>query len=418
MSVRPPFAPIAAGLVLAACATPDSPSDAPAGTPGTDGSAAAVHARALTFDGHVHIGFREELYATAELDPGGFTTLQVDLPKMRAGGLDAVMLNLFADQRPLGPEGYAEAQAKVEAQFAAIDRMLRAYPNQIALARSADEVLEINASGRLVALLAMENGFPLGEDLDNLALWRDRGVSSVLITHRGHNQFGGSDTPLPDFGDAEADPGLTALGRDLVAALNDHGMIIDVSHAGPRTLAEIVAASRAPVIASHSGVRAIRDHRRNLADDQIRAIAARGGVVHVATVRGYLGEFSPEYLEARSALVAELNLDTPEGRNAATQETIDTYYRREAELPKLYGDITVSDMADHIDHIVDVAGIDHVGIGTDFDGGGGVGGWSNAAESQALTEELLRRGYSEAHIAKIWSGNFLRVMRAAEAAAR
>ncbi len=407
--------------LAAACASSETLVAARAGHDdysGRERSPSAIHTRTLTLDAHAHIGFREEAYATSEMDPGGFTTLQTDLPKMRAGGLDVQMINVFSDQRPLGLEGYANALENAEISYASIDRMLRAYPNQIALARSADDILDINASGRLVALLAIENAFPFGEDMKNVALWRERGVTSVLIVHYGNNQFGGSVSPRAEHGDPEADPGLTPLGQDLVEALNNAGIIIDVSHAGPRTTSDIVALSRAPVIASHSGVRALLDEARNVSDEQIRMIADRGGVVCISTVRGYLGTFSPEYLEARSALGAELNLNTGKGRQAASQETIDTYYRREAELSKRYGDITVSDMVDHIDHVVAVAGIDHVAIGTDFDGGGGVGGWRNAAESPALTEELLRRGYSEDDIGRIWSGNFLRVMRATEAAAR
>jgi membrane dipeptidase len=381
-------------------------------------SAAAIHARILTLDAHVDIGFREETYATAKLDPGGFTTLQVDLPKMRAGGLDAAYFNVFVEQGPLDATGYAKAREEAEKDYSGINRMLRAYPNQIALARTADDIERIHKSGRSVALLAMENAYPLGPDLGNVAFWAERGVTSILLVHSGHNQFGGSATPDTSNGDSPEDPGLTELGRKLIAELNDHGIIVDVSHAGRRTTLETISVSRAPIIASHSAAKEIYDHPRNLDDEVLLAIRNNGGVAHLAAVRGYIGEYKPEFLEARRALVEELNLDTSEGRQAATQATIDEYYRRRDELLLEIGDITVSDYVDHIDHAVQVAGIDHVGIGSDFDGGGGVGGWNDASETQAVTEELVRRGYSEADIAKIWSGNLLRVMRTVQAARR
>jgi len=375
----------------------------------------SLHDRVLTMDTHVDIG---QGYATAALDPGGFTRAQVDLPKMRDGGLDAAFFIVYVGQGTVSPIGYEEAAALAEDKYQAIMRMIRGYSNQIALATTADDVEAIHASGRLVALIGMENSWPLGEDLSNVAMWAERGVRYVSITHFGNNQFGGSSNPNLAQGDPTEDPGLTELGRGLVRELNDHGVMVDVSHVGKRTMLEAIALSRAPVIASHSGARAVYDHPRNLDDEQLRAIRDNGGVAQMVAFRRYIGEIDPELAAAEQALAEEMGFTSREAYANASDAQRDAYQARLRELRASMNDITVSTLADHIDHAVEVAGIDHVGIASDFDGGGGVGGWDDASTTPAVTAELIRRGYSESDIAKIWGGNLLRVMRAVEAAAR
>ena len=368
----------------------------------------------LTLDTHVDIGHG---YATAALDPGGFTRAQVDLPKMRDGGLDAAFFIVYVGQGLISPIGYDEAAAQAEDKYQAIMRMIRGYGDQIALATTADEVEAIHASGRLVALIGIENSWPLGEDLSNVGMWAERGVRYVSITHFGNNQFGGSSNPNLAQGDPSEDPGLTELGRGLVSELNDHGVMVDVSHVGKRTMLEAIALSRAPVMASHSGARGVYDHPRNLDDEQLRAIRDNGGVAQMVAFRRYIGEVDPELAEAERALAQEFGFTSRQEYAAATDRQRDAYQARLRELRASMNDITISTLADHIDHAVQVAGIDHVGIASDFDGGGGVGGWDDASTTPAVTAELIRRGYSESDIAKIWGGNLLRVMRAVEAAA-
>lgn len=377
-------------------------------------SARVLHDRVLTLDTHIDIN---PGYATYRLDPGGFTRAQADLPKMRAGGLDAAFFIVYVGQGTISPMGYAEAAEIADDKYEAIMRMVRAYPDQIALATTAGEVEAIHASGRLVALIGMENSWPLGEDLSNVAMWAQRGVRYVSITHFGNNQFGGSSNPNMATGDPAEDPGLTELGRGLVAELNDHGVMVDISHVGKRTGMEAIALSRAPVIASHSGARAVYDHPRNLDDEQLRAIADNGGVAQMVAFRRYLREIDPALMEAEQALAEEMGLATPEGRQASTQEVRDEFRDRLRALRATMNDVTIEVLANHIDHAVAVAGIDHVGIASDFDGNGGVGGWDDATETPAVTAELIERGYSQEDIAKLWGGNVLRVMRAVEAAA-
>jgi membrane dipeptidase len=374
----------------------------------------ALHDRVLTMDTHIDI---DPGYASYRLDPGVFNRAQVDLPSMRAGGLDAGFFIVYVGQGLISPMGYDEAAEIADDKYDAILRMIRAYPDQIALAVTADQVEAIHASGKLVALIGMENSWPLGTDISNVALWADRGVRYVSITHFGNNQFGGSSNPNLAAGDPPEDPGLTDLGRELVAALNDEGVMVDVSHVGKTTMLEAIALSRAPVLASHSGARAVYDHPRNLDDEQLRAIRDNGGVAQMVAFRRYIAEIDPELAAAEQALADEMGLGTREARAEADQATADRFRDRLRALRGAMNDVTLEHLADHIDHAVQIAGIDHVGIASDFDGGGGVGGWDDATTTPAVTAELIERGYSEADIAKIWGGNLLRVMRAVEAAA-
>lgn len=374
----------------------------------SEADARAVHARTLTIDTHVDIG---RGYASHRLDPGGFTRAQVDLPKLRAGGLDAVFLIVYTGQGPLSADGYATAREQAETSYRAIQRMLAAYPDQISLARTADEVQAIHADGRRVALLGMENAYPLGNSLDELPLWVERGVRYVGLTHIGHNQFAGSSNPLERLFDADEDPGLSELGRDLVRALNDHGVLVDVSHVGKRSMLEATALSRAPVIASHSSAHGLYANARNLDDEQLRAIRDNGGVAQMVAFRSYVADVDPRILEGQAAL-RERHL--PAGWQAASEQAIADYQQAVAQLRRDYDDVTLARFIDHVDYAVDLIGIDHVGMASDFDGGGGVQGWDDASETLNVTWELLRRGYSEEQIAALWGGNVLRVLRAAE----
>lgn len=398
-----------AALSFAAAAAQDFESR----VPGED--VRSVHDPILTMDTHVDI---DGQYATHELDPGGFSTAQVDLPKMRAGGLDAAFFIVYTGQGELTEEGYAEARAAAEDKYVRIRRMLDAYPDQIELALTADDVERINAEGKKVALIGMENAYPLGPSVEDLEMWRDRGVRYVSLTHMGHNQFGDSSNPRFELGDVpNENGGLTDLGRELVREANRLGVMVDISHVGEQTTLQVMEMTDVPVIASHSATMGVAEQSRNLSDEQLRAIAENGGVAQIVAFDSYVKLPSDERLEAEEAIRAEMGLETSARRRAATEEQREAYYARIAALDEEYPPANVSDFVDHIDHAVEVAGIDHVGISSDFDGGGGVTGWDNAAETPNVTAELLARGYSEEEIAKLWGGNLRRVMRAVEDAA-
>ena len=370
-----------------------------------------LHSRVLTLDTHVDIA---RGYATYQMDPGVMTRAQVDLPKMRAGGLDAAFFIVYVGQGSMTEQGYATARARAEESYQAIKRMTRAYRDQIGLARTADEVEALHAQGKLVALIGMENAYPLGTSVDEIPLWAERGVRYVGLTHMGNNQFGGSSNPRLDQGD-KPDQGLTDLGRQLVKKLNDYGIMVDISHVGKRSSLEAIALSRAPVIASHSGVSGVHPNLRNLDDEQLDAIQANGGVAQMVAFRSYVANVDPRIQKGQEELRQQY---LSAGWGGASDADIKAYMDGLTELRRSYQDVTLAQFVDHIDYAVNRIGIEHVGIVSDFDGGGGVEGWDDATETINVTWELMRRGYSEDEIRALWSGNVLRVMRAVEAAAK
>ena len=371
----------------------------------------AIHDSLLTIDSHIDTG---PGFSTARLDPGGFTRAQVDLPGMRVGGLDAGFFIVYTQQGPLNEAGYAAAREAAEEKFRGIERMIQAYPERIGLARTADDVATIAASGRLVALIGMENAYPLGEGVVDVPMWAARGVRYISMTHFGHNQFGSSSDPNTANGDRDDDLGLTELGGSLVMACNAAGVMIDISHVGRRTGLEALALSRAPVIASHSGARSVHDNPRNLDDSQLQAIAAANGVAQMVALRSYVADVDPAMANALATLRSRLGLTSGAVFQQAAPALLDEYARERSSIRAEHPDVTLAQFVDHVDHAVKVAGIDHVGLSGDFDGGGGVQGWDGADESFNLTRELLNRGYEHDDLAKLWGGNILRVMRSAQ----
>ena len=379
-----------------------------------EAKARAIHERVIALDTHVDIPLD---FATAAVDPGGFTKAQVDLPKMRAGGLDAAFFIVYTPQGNLTDEGYAEAATIAFTRLSAIHRFVGAYPDEITLAMSAAEAKKIAKSGRKVALIGMENAFPLGPeptqaDIDRLA--RD-GVRYAGVTHFGHNQFGDSSNPNKDAGDAEEKwGGLSPKGRELVAMLNRAGIMVDVSHAGRKTMLQAAEISKAPIIASHSGVKAVADSPRNLDDDQLKALAANGGVAQLVALGAYVKPLTEAQTELQEKVRKDMGLEAPAARAAMSPETQAAYENRLSPMWEIEPRANVVDFVNHIDHAVKTAGIDHVGIASDFDGGGGIVGWQDASETLNVTRELVKRGYSEEAIAKIWGGNLLRVLSEVE----
>ncbi len=402
-------------FVLAACASlPADPVE----------RADLIHARILTLDTHKDISDQlapdslpEAPETRAEFrrryDPAVRGDQQVDFPKMREGGYDCAFFIVYVAQRRLDEPGYRRALAEANKKFEAIHRMCRLYPMTIGLATSPDEVERLHAEGKLIACIGIENGYPMGEDLGRIEEFHRQGARYMSIAHNGHTQLGDSHTPAePLHG------GLSDLGRQAIAEMNRVGIMVDVSHASRATMLQAVEASRAPVIASHSGARAVNDHSRNLDDEQLRALAAKGGVVQCVA----LDEFVKSNAERRAAIVAwrtECGLGRPDDGEAepSAAEREARWRRFQAGMPEIdarFPRADVADFVDHIDHIVGVAGIDHVGIGSDFDGGGGIEGWRDASESRNVTRELVRRGYDADDVDKILGGNLLRVWREVE----
>lgn len=383
--------------------------------------AAAIHARVLTLDTHKDIDPKlapESLPddpATRErfrrqFDPSVRGDAQVDFVKMREGDYDCAFFIVYVGQGQLTAAGYHRALGEANAKFDAIHRMVRLHGDTIGLATSADEVVRLHEQGKLIACIGIENGYPMGLDLGNIAKFHARGARYMSIAHNRHSQLGDSHTP------AEAMyGGLSELGRKAIAELNRVGIMVDVSHASRQAMLEAVALSTAPVIASHSGCRAVNDHTRNLDDEQLRALAKKGGVIQCVALADFV-KTNEANSKAVTALRAELGLGRENTGNdeRPREERLAEFVRRRAEIDQKFPRANVRDFVDHIDHAVKVAGIDHVGIGSDFDGGGGIDGWNDASESLNVTLELVRRGYTEEQIGKIWSGNLLRVWRDVE----
>ncbi len=383
--------------------------------------ARAIHARVLTLDTHKDIDPQlapESLPADpatrerfrAKYDPSVRGEAQVDFPKMKEGGYDCAFFIVYTGQQRLDGAGYRRALAEANAKFEAIARMARLFPDTIGLATSPAEVVRLHEQGRLIACIGIENGYPMGEDLARIAEFHGKGARYMSIAHNGHNQLGDSHTPAePLHG------GLSELGRKAVLEMNRVGIMVDVSHASRATMLEVVALSKAPVIASHSGCRAVNDHTRNLDDEQLRALAKNRGVIQCVALADFVRTNAANSAAVR-ALRAELGLGRGnEGKDERPfEERLAEFERRRAAIDREHPPANVRDFVDHIDHAVEAAGIDHVGIGSDFDGGGGIDGWRDASQSANVTIELVRRGYTEEQIAKIWSGNLLRVWREVE----
>jgi membrane dipeptidase len=329
---------------------------------------------------------------------------------MVEGGLDVAFFVVFVGQGPRTPEGHERAKELALTKFTAIRRMAEEmHPDKIGIAYRPEHVNRILRSGRRVAAIGIENGYVIGRDLTLIRRYFDLGARYMTLTHGGHNEIG--DSATPGAGEpASEHGGLSAFGREVVDRMNRVGMMVDVSHVAKSTSLDAIRASRAPVIASHSGVRAVNDHPRNMDDEQLLALERNGGVIQVVA----LGEFvkaSPERRAAAQAIYAEFGVTRAREMTAEQRAEL---RRRMTEVDARFPPATVEDFVNHIDYAVRLIGIDHVGISSDFDGGGGIVGWRDASETFNVTLELVRRGYTEAQIRKLWGGNLLRVWREVE----
>jgi microsomal dipeptidase-like Zn-dependent dipeptidase len=317
----------------------------------------------ITIDTHDDINvinFTDSLNYTMNTDT------QVNLPKMEGGGLDVGWFIVYTGQGSLDKEGCEGALENAMSKFDAIDRLVNEYaPDQIELALTSDDVKRIYAKGKKVAMIGVENAYPMGLDISNVKKFWERGARYVSLAHNGHSQF--SDSNTGEYDGIYLHNGLSDLGKEVVSQLNYYGIMIDISHPSKEAIKQMIELSAAPVIASHSSARALRDHPRNLDDEQLNWVKENGGVVQTVALGSYLTD----------------RKDPPPN---------------------------ISDFVDHIDYMVEKIGIDHVGISSDFDGGGGIVGWKDASETMNVTKELRERGYNNDEIAKIWGGNLLRVL--------
>ena len=371
-----------------------------------------IHDAVMTLDTHIDIPFN---YATEEVDPGNLNEdFQVDYPRMQEGGLNVGFFIVYFGQTERTPDNYEAAKEGALTKFDSIHRATSMHADVIELAHTADDAERIHAEGKLVAMIGIENGYVIGKDLSLLETYHGLGARYITLAHNGHNDIADSCNPREELGDAEAEHGgISEFGKEVIAEMNRLGILVDVSHISKDAMLQAAELSAAPVIASHSGTKALADVSRNMDDEQLRALAANGGVMQTVALRSFVRTDPPGKTQATSDLMAEYGISS-RGEIGSLGEDDQAALRNRmmdisAEFP-----VAVGDFVDHIDHGVEVMGLDHVAISSDFDGGGGVDGWDSAAETLNVTIELVRRGYTEDQIAQLWSGNTLRILREAE----
>ena len=395
--------------------------------------ARGIHERVITLDTHDDINtsnFTADRNYTMDLGN------QVNLPKMEEGGLDVAFLIAFVGQGELTEEGYARAHAQAIEKFDAVHRLTEEIaPDRIELALTSDDVRRIAASGKKVAMIGIENAYQVGTDLSNIADFQARGGRYMSLAHNGHSQFSDSNTGERDG--VWLHNGLSDLGRQAIAEMNRVGIMVDISHPSKDAIMQMFEVTRAPVIASHSSARALNDVSRNLDDEQLIALKENGGVVQTVAFRSYINSEknnanrqAVQVLEA--SIAEEMGFEILGGRGAlqGLSEGARNEYstrmdevrqraasRTEEEVTNTAPPVDVADFVNHIDYMVDLIGLEHVGISSDFDGGGGVEGWNDSSETFNVTLELVRRGYTEEEIGMLWSGNLLRVLDEVQAIA-
>ncbi|PWB35617.1 membrane dipeptidase [Pseudomonas sp. SDI] len=396
----------------------------------------ALHEHILSFDSHITVplDFGSAGHEADRDGPGQF-----DLVKANRGRLSGAALTLFgwpelwngpnAPHRPT--EGFVdEARHQQEVRYKIISRMARDFPNQVGIAYTPDDFRRLHGEGKFAIFISMLNAYPLGSDLAQLDLWTARGMRMFGFSYVGNNSWADSSRPLPFFNDTpDALGGLSPLGEQAVKRLNDLGVIIDVSQMSSLALEDVARLSRTPLVASHSAPRALVDIPRNLSDKEMQLIKDSGGVVQIVGFPTYLKPLSKPTLDKLEALRARFDLQPLHGlANALMPGDAVIAIWPEARFGEyagsLYGIVDeepkagLKDFGDAIDYAVKKMGIDHVGISSDFNDGGGLNGWKDVSEIRNVTAELLTRGYSEADIAKLWAGNFLRVWEQVQKAAQ
>jgi len=418
-------------LFIVSCTTIQQPSNNPMNySDKVLEKAKAIHNRVLVLDTHVDISVSN---FTADKNYTKDIGNQVNLPNMEAGGLDVAWFIVYTGQGELTPEGYDKAYENAISKFDAIERLTKEIaPQRIGLAVSSKEARELHAKGKKIAMIGVENAYPLGTDISRVKEFYDRGARYMSLSHNGHSQFCDSNTGEKDS--LWIDKGVSNLGKQVIKEMNKWGMMIDVSHPSKQSIKDMISLSKAPIIASHSSARALCNHSRNLDDEQLEWMKSNGGVVQTVAFSSYV---SSEKHNAYSTAISEkienlakergiemLSWDQIRKLGTTDRETYVKEYRAMSEEVTLMMNdsdpkpVDVADFVDHIDYLVEKMGLDHVGISSDFDGGGGIYGWNDASETLNVTSELVKRGYTEDEIEKLWSGNLLRVLDEVDAVAK
>ena len=376
--------------------------------------AQSIHRDAITIDAHADIELPDQ--PSSYVGSDGLS--KVSPEKMRSGGLDAVVMSIAVGPKPRTAEGYAEARRIAETELAAVQTLVADSADNIILATDPRALKDAHAQDQVALILGMQNALILGSDAAYLDELYGAGVRVFALTHMGHNDYADSSRPLFNAATGSREPdaehgGLSDLGVAAIQRINALGGIVDIAQLSRQAALQAMEVSTSPVIASHSNVQALTAVSRNLSDEEIDRIGATGGVIHVAPFRGYLFDSANPQLDRairaarRTAGIDENYLYPFELYWEIQDPAVKTAFL--TNVSELLNDITLSDMLDHVDYIAQRIGVDHVGIGTDFNHGSGIEGFVDASDALNVTAALLDRGYSESDVAKIWGGNFLRV---------
>ncbi len=372
---------------------------------------ARIHAKALTIDTHadVPINMMKPGFDIAAEHDFEKDRTQIDFPRMIKGGMDGMFFAVYLGQGKRTDEATLEAKKKALAIFDKIHEAVKQNPDVAGLATTSKDAYRLQKEGKRAVFIGMENGWPIGKDLSNIKLYYDLGLRYVTLSHSLNNDICDSSTD----GDGPEHNGLSSFGEDVVKEMNKLGIMVDVSHVSDSTFYDVIRLTKAPVIASHSSCRALCDVPRNMTDDMIKTLGKNGGVIQINFVPGFVKKPSQPHemsLKALRLKIRQTDLSDADRKVLRDEmKAIDEKYK--GDMP------TVADAVDHIEHVIKLTGINHVGIGMDLDGGGEVIGLRDVGQIGAITEELVKRGYSAKDIEKIWGGNIMRVLDQVQEAA-
>jgi len=389
-------------LVFSSSCSPEKKSDL------TEAEIMEIHSSILTVDTHCDTPMR---MARGGYDMGKFHGPEderrgkMDLPRMKKGGLDAEFFAAYVGQGERTEQGYKRAKERADLLIKSVHDMCDQYPEMVGFATTPEDAYRLKKKNKIAAFIGMENGYPLGKDLSLVEEFYNKGVRYITLCHSSDNDICDSSTDRRE----PEDKGLSDFGKKVVEECNHLGIMVDVSHVSDQSFFDVLQHSQAPVIASHSSVRSLCDHPRNLSDEMLKALAEKEGVIQICFVSSFIkeAEENPERQKAIEQLEEKYGEYSEIKDEKIKQKVRDEYMKIMEKYPT--PSATLEDMVDHIDYVKELIGVDHVGIGTDFDGGGGLEGCNEVSEMPNITRELLKRGYTEEEIQKIWGGNLMRV---------
>lgn len=375
-----------------------------------ESKAEEIHESVLTVDSHCDtplMMMRGEWDIGVRHESGQRRRGKIDLPRMREGGLDAAFFAVFVGQGERTPQGYEKARERAQELLSLIHKMGQDYPDLVELATTPEDAYRLERERKRAVFIGMENGYPIGQDLSLISKYFKQGILYITLCHSQDNDICDSSTDRRN----PEDNGLSEFGKQVVAECNRLGIMIDLSHASDKSFFDVLDVTRTPVVASHSSVRALCDHPRNLSDEMLKALAANGGVIQICFVSSFLKEPIPN--PERDKALAELRRKYGSWSDIKDEAQMERMRQEYEKINDEYPEdrATVEEIVNHIDYVVRLVGVDHVGFGTDFDGGGDVEGCNDVSQMPEITKELFRRGYTEEEIEKIWGGNFMRVFK-------